>query len=76
MGHRCFLPTTHRWHNDKDSFDGTGERRLPLRAIFGSDVLEQMKDLDGMILTKDTQKNVKISHTSRGDNWNKNSIFF
>ena len=76
MGHRRFLLTNHKWRNNKDSFDGTRERRLPPRPISGSDMLEQVQDLDGMTLTKAIGKKVKISHATRGDNWNKKSICF
>ncbi|XP_050229112.1 uncharacterized protein LOC126678253 [Mercurialis annua] len=76
MGHRRYLSPTHRWRKDKASFDGTKEKRLPPKPISGNDILKQVSDLDGMILTKDTNKRVKISHKSRGVNWNKKSIFF
>ncbi|XP_050238212.1 uncharacterized protein LOC126687698 [Mercurialis annua] len=76
MGHRRYLSPTHRWRNDKKSFDGTREKRRPPKPISGHDILEQVRNLDGMILTKDPNKRVKISHKSRGDNWNKKSIFF
>nr|XP_016473713.1 PREDICTED: uncharacterized protein LOC107795561 [Nicotiana tabacum] len=76
MGHRHFLPLNHKWRNDKQSFDGTKERRLPPNILSGEDILDQVADLDGLPLTKDPKKKPKISHESRGDNWNKKSIFF
>ncbi|XP_070053613.1 uncharacterized protein [Nicotiana tomentosiformis] len=76
MGHRRFLPLNHKWRNDKESFDGTKERRLPPKMLSGDDILDQVADLDSLQLTKDPKKNVEISHESRGDNWNKKSIFF
>ena len=76
MSHRRYLPTTHRWRNDKESFDSTKERGLPLNYISSYNIFDQVQDLDGMILTKAASKQVKISHKSRGDNWNKKSIFF
>ena len=76
MGHRRYLPSKHKWRNDKSSFDGTKELRPPPKSLSGSDVLAQVNDLDGITLTKDGSKKVKISHDKRGDNWNKKSIFF
>nr|XP_009791293.1 PREDICTED: uncharacterized protein LOC104238594 [Nicotiana sylvestris]XP_009791294.1 PREDICTED: uncharacterized protein LOC104238594 [Nicotiana sylvestris] len=76
MGHRRFLPLDHKWRNDKESFDGTKERRLPPKILFGEDILGHVADLDVLQLTKDPKKKIQISHESRGDNWNKKSIFF
>nr|XP_016454527.1 PREDICTED: uncharacterized protein LOC107778742 [Nicotiana tabacum] len=76
MGHRLFLPLNHKWRNDKESFDGTKERRLPPEILSGEDILDQVADLDSLPLTKDPKKKIKISHESRSDNWNKKSIFF
>nr|XP_009791250.1 PREDICTED: uncharacterized protein LOC104238556 [Nicotiana sylvestris]XP_009791251.1 PREDICTED: uncharacterized protein LOC104238556 [Nicotiana sylvestris]XP_009791252.1 PREDICTED: uncharacterized protein LOC104238556 [Nicotiana sylvestris]XP_009791253.1 PREDICTED: uncharacterized protein LOC104238556 [Nicotiana sylvestris]XP_009791254.1 PREDICTED: uncharacterized protein LOC104238556 [Nicotiana sylvestris]XP_009791255.1 PREDICTED: uncharacterized protein LOC104238556 [Nicotiana sylvestris] len=76
MGHKRFLPLDHKWRNDKESFDGTKERRLPPKILSGEDIIGQVTDLDGLQLTKDPKKKIKISHESRGDNWNKKSIFF
>jgi hypothetical protein len=39
-------------------------------------VLQQVNDLKGVILSNDRSKKTKISHTQRGDNWLKKSIFF
>ncbi|KAF2289305.1 hypothetical protein GH714_034391 [Hevea brasiliensis] len=52
MGHRRYLPLNHKWRNDKKSFDGTRERGLPPKALSGDDILNQVKDLEGTILTK------------------------
>ncbi|KAF2289302.1 hypothetical protein GH714_034373 [Hevea brasiliensis] len=41
-----------KWRNDKKSFDGTRERGLPPKALSGDDILNQVKDLEGTILTK------------------------
>ncbi|XP_016481586.1 uncharacterized protein LOC107802577 isoform X4 [Nicotiana tabacum] len=76
MGHRRFLPLNHKWRNDKASFNGTKEKRLPPKQLSGDDILDQVADLYGLQLTKDPKKKIKISHESRGDNWNKKSIFF
>ncbi|XP_060208655.1 uncharacterized protein LOC132636024 isoform X1 [Lycium barbarum] len=76
MGHRRFFPLDHKWRNDKALFDGTKETRLPPEMLSSDDILDQVADLDGLPLTKDPKKKNKISHESRGDNWNKKSIFF
>ncbi|CAN1153447.1 hypothetical protein LINPERHAP2_LOCUS19416 [Linum perenne] len=76
MGHRRWLPTGHRWRRDKESFDGTKEKRIQPRSFSGDDLLSQMQDLEGIPLTKCTKTKVKIDHKFRGDNWNKKSIFF
>nr|XP_009601086.1 uncharacterized protein LOC104096432 [Nicotiana tomentosiformis] len=33
MGHRRLLPLDHKWRNDKESFDGTKEQRLPPKIL-------------------------------------------
>ncbi|WMV23690.1 hypothetical protein MTR67_017075 [Solanum verrucosum] len=76
MGHRRFLPLNHKWRKDKKSFDGTTEWRLPPNTLSGDDILDQVADLDGLPLTNDPKKKIKVSHEKRGDNWNKKSIFF
>ncbi|XP_015169877.1 uncharacterized protein [Solanum tuberosum] len=76
MRHRRFLPRINKWRNDKDSFDGTKEHKLPPKMLSGNDILDQVADLDGNILSKDPKKETKISHDNTGDNWNKKSIFF
>ncbi|WMV42845.1 hypothetical protein MTR67_036230 [Solanum verrucosum] len=60
MGHRHFLPLNHKWRNDKKSFDGTVERRLPPNTLSGDDILDQVVDLDGLPLTNDQKKKVFI----------------
>ncbi|XP_060213001.1 uncharacterized protein LOC132640428 [Lycium barbarum] len=76
MGHRCYLPLNHKWRNDRASFDGTKEKRLPPKMCSGVEILNQVQDLEGLQLTKDPKKRIKISHDGRKDNWNKKSIFF
>ncbi|XP_033514313.1 uncharacterized protein [Nicotiana tomentosiformis] len=71
MGHRRYLPLSHKWRNDKDSFDGTKEKRLPPKMCSGIEILNQLQDLEGIQLTKDLKKRKKISHENRKDNWNK-----
>ncbi|XP_060206292.1 uncharacterized protein LOC132633965 [Lycium barbarum] len=76
MGHRCYLPLNHKWRNDRASFDGTKEKRLPPKMRSGVEILNQVQDLEGLQLTKDPKKRIKISYDGRKDNWNKKSIFF
>lgn len=76
MGHRRFLRRSHRWRNDRTSFDGTKESRGPPKELSGDDVLKQVQDLQGIILSKDMSKKTKVSRSDRGDNWKKRSIFF
>ncbi|XP_021848834.2 uncharacterized protein [Spinacia oleracea] len=74
--HRCYLPMNHRWRKDKKSFDGTVEREGPPQPSSIDDILNELKDLENIILSKDPSVKKKISHEVRGDNWNKKSIFF
>ncbi|XP_052176708.1 uncharacterized protein LOC127791014 [Diospyros lotus] len=76
MRHRRYLPINHKWRIDKKSFDGTTEYGLPPKHLTGQDILDQVKDLEGVILSKDASKKTKVSHDNRRDNWNKKSIFF
>ncbi|WMV58401.1 hypothetical protein MTR67_051786, partial [Solanum verrucosum] len=62
---RRFLPLNHEWRNDKKSFDGTVELRLPPNTSSGDDILDQVADLDGLPVTNDKKKKVKVSHDSR-----------
>ena len=77
MGHRRFLHKNHRWRKDKrkNSFNGTTETREPPAPLTGENVMQQVADLAGIILSKDKSKKTKVSHDDRGDNWNKRSIF-
>ncbi|XP_019260528.1 PREDICTED: uncharacterized protein LOC109238508 [Nicotiana attenuata] len=38
----------HKWRNDKDSFDGTKEKRLPPKMQSGIEILNQVQDLEGI----------------------------
>ena len=75
MGHRRFLHKNHRWRKDKKSFDGTIETREPPTPLTGKNVMDQVANLEGIILSKDASKKTKVSHDERGDTWNKRSIF-
>ena len=47
----------------------------PPIPLFESEVLDQVQDLEGIVLSKAPKVKVKIDHEKRGDNWNKKSIF-
>jgi len=61
MGHRRFLNPDHKYHHDKESFDGTEDFRPPPIPLSGSMVLSQMEEITDF-------KNSKT--------WKKKSIFF
>ncbi|WMV58589.1 hypothetical protein MTR67_051974 [Solanum verrucosum] len=76
MGHRRYLPLSHKWRNETKSFDGTQEKRPPQKMCSGIEILDQVQDLEGLQLSIDRKKRKKISLENRNDNWNKKSIFF
>ena len=76
MGHRRFLPSNHKYRRDKKSFDGRTDYREPRRQLTGQEMYEQARDLENTVLTADQRRKTKIYHETRGDNWNKLSIFF
>lgn len=65
MGYRRYLPRNHKWRNDKNSFDGTEDKRLPQKKHSDIEILHQVKDLEGVQLTKEPKKRIKILHDSR-----------
>ena len=75
MRHRRFLPIDHPRRRVLDVFKKkeNGERPKPLS---GEEVLAQVRDLEGICFSRDPKKKTKVSHETRGDNWNKKSIFF
>uniref|UniRef100_A0A803N8W0 Uncharacterized protein n=3 Tax=Chenopodium quinoa TaxID=63459 RepID=A0A803N8W0_CHEQI len=66
MDNRQFLPTDHKWRDNK-SFNGKVEKRGPPRKLSSNEILEQLKDLEDMKFGK-TMKLPK-----RDDNWKKKS---
>ncbi|KAJ9128710.1 hypothetical protein P3X46_034587, partial [Hevea brasiliensis] len=68
MGHQRYLPLNHKWRNGNESFDGTKERGLPPKPLSGDHILDQVKNLKGVILTKAPHMKKAISHYGRGDN--------
>ncbi|XP_056688291.1 uncharacterized protein [Spinacia oleracea] len=69
MDHRRFLHVDHKWRNSK-SFNGKVERRSRPKKLSGNEILEQVKDLEGMKFGK------TFKLPKRKDNWKKKSIFF
>ena len=72
--HRCFVAKNHSWRKKADWF-GNVEMDDPPIPLSGSEVLDQVQDLEGILLSKAPKVKVKIDHEKRGDNWNKKSIF-
>ncbi|KAH0750560.1 hypothetical protein KY290_029792 [Solanum tuberosum] len=75
MGHRRYLPLSHKWRKETKTFDGNKEERAAPKICSGIEILDQVQDLEGIQLSKDPKKRKKISHEKRQDNWNKKSIF-
>ncbi|WVZ75536.1 hypothetical protein U9M48_023579 [Paspalum notatum var. saurae] len=72
--HRRLLPIEDKWRKDEASFDGTREYRGAPKPLMGDEVLDQVNDLEGIVLSKDPSKKTKISHSERGDNWLKKNV--
>ncbi|XP_021728377.1 uncharacterized protein LOC110695456 [Chenopodium quinoa] len=63
MDNRQFLPTDHKWRDNK-SFNGKVEKRGPPRKLSSNEILEQLKDLEGMKFDIDgkSKDNLKARH--------------
>jgi len=46
MGHRCFLPTNHKFRHSKKGFNGKTEMRPPPILLFGIDLSDQMEGVE------------------------------
>ncbi|XP_052117337.1 uncharacterized protein LOC107489344 isoform X2 [Arachis duranensis] len=81
LGHRRFLPIRHRWRREKELFDGTKElRRLP-KQLSGDDILQQVFNLEGLVVSnhKDIKKRKRSAagkEMGSSNPWLKKSIFF
>ena len=76
VGHRRFLPSTHRMRRDKE-FDGEVERRRPPRRFTCEDILEQVNALAAQVPGKHVQfGGVKRKRGVDEGNWRKKSIFY
>ncbi|XP_019225907.1 PREDICTED: uncharacterized protein LOC109207443 [Nicotiana attenuata] len=71
MGHRRFLMSGHKYQNDAKSFDGTKETRRAPCPVFGSLVLNQVKDIKFTL----GQSSEGVSGVMK-NTWKKRSIFF
>ncbi|XP_075095157.1 uncharacterized protein LOC142173461 [Nicotiana tabacum] len=71
MGHRRFLKSGHKYRNDAKLFDGTKETRPAPCPVFGSLVLNQVKDIKFTL----GQSSEGVSGVMK-NTWKKRSIFF
>ena len=60
MRHRRFLPKNHGWHKKKDWF-GNVELEGPPIPLCGSDVVNKVRDLEGIPLSKAPHVKVKLT---------------
>lgn len=49
---------------------------MALKPSSTDEIVNQVKDLENIVLTKAPHMKAKISHEKRRNNWNKKSIFF
>nr|GLL44794.1 uncharacterized protein LOC109162939 [Ipomoea trifida] len=82
MGHRRFLGPSHRYRNHSSKFDGTKDLRSPPKMLSGSDVLNQLADINitfgKNIEMTEKGKRSRVRRVEDGDTqqWKKKSIFF
>lgn len=80
MGHCHFLDLEHRFHLNTDAFNGKVELGNTLVPPSGSDVLQQLQDVN--VIFRRHKHNVLVIRRKRSDNaqlpynWKKRSIFF
>nr|XP_043627820.1 uncharacterized protein LOC122599381 [Erigeron canadensis] len=74
VGHRIFLPTNHRWRNNKN-FDGKVEKREPPKRKTNAEILEEVNNLpvrpSGKLAGRKRKRDPNVEF-----NWSKRSIFF
>ncbi|XP_062100084.1 uncharacterized protein LOC133805932 [Humulus lupulus] len=76
VGHRRFLPSTHRMRRDTE-FKGQIEGRRPSRRFSCEDILEQVNNLPPQVPGKHLQfGGVKRRRVAEDRNWRKKSIFY
>lgn len=75
MGHRRFLPLTHKWRRNKECFNNKVEKRAAPVPLTGDEVLKQYESFDQVIFGRATKKRKRDEET-RSYNWRKKSIFF
>nr|GLL44682.1 uncharacterized protein LOC109154135 [Ipomoea trifida] len=82
MGHRRFLGLSHRYRNHSSKFHGTKDLRSPPKMLSGSDVLNQLADINitfgKNIEMTEKGKRSRVRRVEDGDTqqWKKKSIFF
>ncbi|XP_019189395.1 PREDICTED: uncharacterized protein LOC109183788 [Ipomoea nil] len=82
MGHRRFLGSSHRYRHHNSKFDGTKDLRSPPKMLSGSDVLNQLADINitfgkNLEMTEKGKRS-RVRRVEDGDTqqWKKRSIFF
>ena len=90
-GHRRFLPMRHKFRKEKVTFNGKVDMRPPPLKLTGSQVLQQLNELDVVTEYKKEdvlrrmirdQKEIELAKKTKGNipkkrlNWKKKSIFF
>lgn len=80
MGHRRYLPLSHRFRQSKEAFDGTVETRTPPPTPSGSTIKRQQENVNVTFGKKVDAAGKKRSRAemenSNDQQWKKKSIFF
>ncbi|XP_020992340.2 uncharacterized protein LOC110278427 [Arachis duranensis] len=80
MGHRRFLPQSHKYRLDRSRFDGQAESRNPPKKYSGTDILQQQCNMQVTFGKNSTltAKRRRISEDGDQDDsyWKKRSVFF
>ena len=74
MCHFQWLPQKHPWHKRGDLFDGTNEHRLEPKELSASQLLQQLRDAEGLQFGQRSE--TKRKYTNVVLNWKKRSICF
>ncbi|XP_049389030.1 uncharacterized protein LOC125853389 [Solanum stenotomum] len=82
IGHRQFLSRNHKFRMMRHHFDGTVEERTPPKKLSGSDIFQQVKDINVTFgrpteLNRKRKRNKQTNDDEGGtQQWRKKSIFF
>ena len=77
MGHRCFLPSEHRWRRNKVSFNNKVEHREAPVPLSGEQVLQQYESFEQVTFGRTTcKKRKQREEDNRWQHRRKKSIFF
>jgi hypothetical protein len=74
MYHHQWLPQEHSSRKRGDLFNGTEKHRLELKELSASQLLQQLRDAEGLQFGKTS--GTKRKYTNVVLNWKKRSIFF